>query len=109
MRNVLFLKSAVVFNPSSIVHSYYGKLILQNIYNDCGIINFPDNNNSSSSFKSNKKKPAETGIGGTEAVKTMVTLKYYSNFWRALEMSLISCENNLICYRCKPRKIIRND
>ena len=55
MRNVLFLKSAVVFNPSSIVHSYYGKLILQNIYNDCGIINFPDNNNSSSSFKSNKK------------------------------------------------------
>ena len=55
------------------------------------------------------KKTAETGIGGTEAVKTMVTLKYYSNFWRALEMSLISCENNLICYRCKPRKIIRND
>ena len=55
MRNVLFLKSAVVFNPSSIVHSYYGKLISQNIYNDCGIINFPDNNNSSSSFKSNKK------------------------------------------------------
>ena len=55
MRNVLFLKSVVVFNPSSIVHSYYGKLILQNIYNDCGIINFPDNNNSSSSFKSNKK------------------------------------------------------
>ena len=33
---------------------------------------------------------------GTKEVKIMVPLKYLSNFWRTLEMSLINCEINLI-------------
>ena len=33
---------------------------------------------------------------GTKEVKIMVSLKYLSNFWRTLEMSLINCEINLI-------------
>ena len=33
--------------------------------------------------------------GGTKAVEIMVLLKYLSNFWRTLEMTLINCEINL--------------
>ena len=32
---------------------------------------------------------------GTKNVGVMVPLTYLSNFWRTLEMSLISCEVNL--------------
>ena len=32
---------------------------------------------------------------GTKYLKIRVPLKYLSNFWRTLEMSLISCEINL--------------
>ena len=34
--------------------------------------------------------------GNTKDVEIIVTLKYLSNFWRTLEMSLIFCEVNLI-------------
>ena len=36
------------------------------------------------------------GDNGTKNVEIMVPLKYLSNFWRTLEMSLINCEVNLI-------------
>ena len=38
----------------------------------------------------------QTGDDGTKNVEIMVPLKYLSNFWRTLEMSLINCEINLI-------------
>ena len=34
--------------------------------------------------------------GSAKDVKIAVSLKYLSNFWRTLEMSLINCEINLI-------------
>ena len=34
--------------------------------------------------------------GNTEDVEIIVPLKYLSNFWRTLEMPLITCEVNLI-------------
>ena len=34
--------------------------------------------------------------GRIDNVEIMVPLKYLSNFWRTLEMSLINCEVNLI-------------
>ena len=39
------------------------------------------------------KTPA---AGNTKAVEIEVPLKYLSNFWKTLEMSLINCEINLI-------------
>ena len=39
------------------------------------------------------KTPAD---GNTEDVEIIVPLKYLSNFWRTLEMTLINCEVNLI-------------
>ena len=42
------------------------------------------------------KFTGQTGNDGTKDVEIMVPLKYLSNFWRTLEMSLINCEVNLI-------------
>ena len=44
------------------------------------------------------KKKLTIRIGGdcTINAEIMVPLKYLSNFWRTLEMSLINCEINLI-------------
>ena len=58
---------------------------------DAGALdNFPGD---SVSFKYKQKI---TGGDGTKNVEIMVPLKYLSNFWRTLEMSLINCEMNLI-------------
>ena len=38
----------------------------------------------------------QTGDDGTKNVEIMVPLKYLSNFWRTLQMSLTNCEINLI-------------
>ena len=46
------------------------------------------------------------GSDGTKPVNILVPLKYLSNFWRTLEMPLITCENNHIltwsanCFIC---------
>ena len=47
-------------------------------------------------FKFKTKIAGRIGDGGTKNVKIRVPLKYLSNFWRTLEMSLIKCEINLI-------------
>ena len=52
--------------------------------------------NATDSFNSKAKIAGQTGGNGTKGVQIMVPLKYLSNFWRALEMSLINCEINLI-------------
>ena len=53
-------------------------------------------NNLTDSFKFKAKVIRQTGNNGTKDVEIMVPLKYLSNFWRTLEMSLINCEVNLI-------------
>ena len=55
-----------------------------------------DNIANSKSFKSKIKISGKTPAGGNEKdVEIMVPLKYLSNFWRTLEMPLISCEVSL--------------
>ena len=58
----------------------------------------PNNNlTDSESFKSKVKITGNTPAdGNTKDVEIMVPLKYLSNFWRTLEMSLINCEVELI-------------
>ena len=58
-------------------------------------VNFTENN-LTDSFNFKVKMTGETGDDGTKDVEIMVPLKYLSNFWRTLEMSLINCEINLI-------------
>ena len=55
-----------------------------------------DVNNVTDSFNFKVKITGQTGNDGTKDVEIMVPLKYLSNFWRTLEMSLINCEVNLI-------------
>ena len=59
------------------------------------IIIFSEDNITDSS-NSKAKITGQTGDDGTKDVEIMVPLKYLSNFWRTLEMSLINCEVNLI-------------
>ena len=55
-----------------------------------------DNITQSESFKSKIKITGKTSAAGnTKDVDIIVPLKYLSNFWRTLEMSLINCEVNL--------------
>ena len=56
-----------------------------------------DNLADSESFKSKVKITGSTSNNGnTKDAEINVPLKYLSNFWRTLEMSLINCEVNLI-------------
>ena len=56
-----------------------------------------DNIADSESFKSKVKITGKTpDDGNTKDVEIIVPLKYFSNFWRTLEMPLINCEIYLI-------------
>ena len=56
-----------------------------------------DNIADSESFKSKVKIIGKTpAAGNTKDAEIIVPLKYLSNIWRILEMSLINCEVNLI-------------
>ena len=56
-----------------------------------------DNLADSESFKSKIKITGKPPADGNEKdVEIIIPLKYLSNFWRTLEMSLINCEVNLI-------------
>ena len=59
------------------------------------IIDFT-NNSLTDSFDFKVKMIGQTGDNGTKNVEIMVPLKYLSNFWRTLEMSLINCEITLL-------------
>ena len=51
----------------------------------------------SESFKSKTKITGKTSTdSNTKDVEIVVPLKYFSNFWRTLEMPLINCEINPI-------------
>ena len=55
-----------------------------------------DNIADTESFKSKVKITGKTpDDGNTKDVEIIVPLKYFSNFWRTLEMRLINCEVNL--------------
>ena len=60
------------------------------------IADFPADNDNSASFKFKIKIAGRIANNGIKDVKTMVPLKYLSNFWRTLEMTLINCEIGLI-------------
>ena len=62
--------------------------------NNNAIVDFTENN-LTDSFNFKVKITGQTGDDGTKNVEIMVPLKYLSNFWRTLEMSLINCEVNL--------------
>ena len=54
----------------------------------------------SASFKYEIKRTGKNPVtGNTKDVRTAVSLKYLSNFWRTLEMPLIDCEINLMLTR----------
>ena len=54
------------------------------------------NNDNATSFKSKESRTTDTEANGTKNVaKIAVPLKYFSNFWRSLEMPLINCRVEL--------------
>ena len=63
--------------------------------NNGNIIDIPDDNNNSASFKCKQKMAGQTGSGGTKDVEVMVPSKYLSRLSRTLEMPLINCEISL--------------
>ena len=63
--------------------------------------------NDTDSFNFKSKIIGKTNDDGDiENVEIMVPLKYLSNFWRTLEMSLINCEVELILAWSKNRVLI---
>ena len=71
------------------------------VNNNANIVDF-DGANATDSFNFKTKMTGKTAadnnngnIAGRVNVEIMVPLKYLSNFWRALEMPLITCELNL--------------
>ena len=69
--------------------------------NNNNSIDFRTNNNGIFSFKFKQKITGQTGNGSTKDFEIMVSLKYLSNFGRALEMPLINCEIRLKLKWCK--------
>ena len=63
--------------------------------NNNAIANFT-RGNLSDSFIFKVKFRGQTGDNGTKDVEIMIPLKYLSNIWRTLEMTLFNCEVNLI-------------
>ena len=66
------------------------------VNNDGNIVDF-NGANATDSFNFKTKITGQTDNNGRiDNVEIMVPLKYLSNFWRTLEMPLITCEVNLI-------------
>ena len=63
--------------------------------NKGNMIDFPDDNNNSVSFKFKQKITGQRGCRGIKDAEIMVLLKYLSNFCRTLEMPLINWEISL--------------
>ena len=92
MYNLIEYSDAYSKTLASLWQYYRDEPVLDNNGN---IIYFPDDNNNSASFKFKQKITGQTGNDGRKDVEIMVPLKYLSNFWRTLEMSLINCEISL--------------
>ena len=63
------------------------------VADDEGAVTDSTKDNVIDSFNPKEKLTGETGHNGTKNVGIMVPLKYLSNFWRTLDMSLINCES----------------
>ena len=63
--------------------------------NKGNMIDFPDDNNNSVSFKFKQKITGQRGCRGIKDAEIMVLLKCLSNFCRILEMPLINWEISL--------------
>ena len=67
------------------------------VNNNGAIVDFNGTTNATESFNFKAKITGQIDNNGRlDNIETMVPLKYLSNFWRTLEMSLISCEIELI-------------
>ena len=70
------------------------------VNDDGDIVDF-NGANATDSFNFKAKITSWTNDNGRiDNVEIMVPLKYLSNFWRTLEMSLINCEVNLVLTWC---------
>ena len=65
------------------------------VNNNNEIVNF-NNDNPTDSFNFKVKMTGEAGDDGTKNVEIMDPIKYLTNFWRTLEMSLMNCKVSLI-------------
>ena len=88
------VNSQIKFKTSMLRWHYYKDEPFLNA--NGAIADFPADNNNSALLKFKTKIAGRTGNDGTENVKMRVPLKYLGKFWRTLEMSLISCEINLV-------------
>ena len=87
MYNLIECSDAYSKTSGSIWQFYRDETALSNSGH---IIDFPQNNSNSNSFKFKQEITGQTGNGGTKDVEIMAPLKNLSNFWRTLEMSLIN-------------------
>ena len=79
------------------------------VNNDGTIFDF-DGINANDSFNYKTKRTGQTNNNGRKNdVEIMVPLKYFSNFWRTLEIPLIDCEVELILTWSKNCVIIYTD
>ena len=88
-----------VIRPSK--HFQYCKDIPA-VNNNGSIFEFNDAN-ATDSFNFKAKITGATDNNGRKYVEIMVPLKYLSNFWRTLEISLINCGIHLIILFCLHR------
>ena len=77
---------------SESVWQYYK---VEQFINNNGVISEVPDDPESASLKYKQKITRQAGNDGTKDIQIMVPLKYLSNFWRTLDMSLISCEINI--------------
>ena len=80
--------------PSGILFQYCRDEPATNINNIIELNDFTDAN-LTDLFNLKVKLTGQTGDNGTKNLEIIVPLKYLSNFWRTLEMSLINCEITL--------------
>ena len=92
MYNLIEYSGIYSKTSGSLCHYYRDEPFLH----DGAIADFPADNDNSASFKFKTKIADKTGNDGTKNVEIRVPLRYLINFWRALKISSINCEINLI-------------
>ena len=73
---------------------FYGNMALLALVNNGDITDFNEGN-TASLIDLKEEITGQPGNNGTKNGEIMVPLKYLSNFWRVLDMSLINCKINL--------------
>ena len=91
MYNLIKYIDNYVKTPGSLFQYYREKPALNN---DGAIVDF-SSNSTTDSFKFKENITSQWEDDGTKNVEIMVPLKYFRNFWRSLEMTLLNCEITL--------------